>query len=288
VPGRLLCQPAGPAPGAVRRGLLTAQVDELARIALTAARAAAAYIRAARPAGRVAAAQTKSSPTDPVTLIDQAAEKLIRESIGAERPHDGFLGEEGGGTAGSSGVVWVVDPIDGTVNFMYGIGAYAVSIGAEIDGTVEAGCIVNVVTGEEYTAVRGAGAFARTGDGAPARLAAHSPPSLSHALVGTGFNYVVDIRLHQARAVTALLAHVRDIRRNGSAALDLCAVAEGRLDAYVEQGLKPWDLAAGGLIARESGVRLAGLGADPDERLTIAAPEPIAEEFFRLVRTCGF
>lgn len=262
--------------------------EALAALTLDIAREAAAYVTSARPPGRVPVAQTKSSPTDPVTEIDRATEELIRARIAAARPGDGVVGEEGEAVAGDSGVVWVVDPIDGTVNFMYGIPAFAVSIGVEIDGVVEVGCVVNAATKEEYTAVRGNGAYARTPGGEPVRLAAQAPPALSHALVGTGFNYVLATRLHQARAVTSLLEHVRDIRRGGSAALDLCALAQGRLDAYVEQGLKPWDLAAGGLVAAESGVVLAGLTGRPDERLTMAAPTALAAEYFATVRACGF
>ncbi|MGH3423529.1 MAG: inositol monophosphatase family protein [Nocardioidaceae bacterium] len=267
----------------------TALHGELAALALETARAAADFIRGERPEGRVEVADTKSSPTDVVTVIDRGTEKLIQERILARRPGDGFLGEEGGERDGTSGVLWVVDPIDGTVNFIYGIPAYAVSIGASVDGVVEVGCVIDVASGEEFTAVTGAGSYRRPRpDADPVRLAAKTPPALGHALVATGFNYVLDVRLRQAEAVVPLLAAVRDIRRTGSAALDLCGLADGRLDAYVEQGLKPWDLAAGGLVASEAGVVLSGLDGPPDERLTMAAPAALAEEFFALVRSCGF
>ena len=268
---------------------MTSLDEELATLALRTAREAAAYITEKRPPGRVEVAQTKSSPTDVVTEIDQGTEALIRDRIAAARPDDGFVGEESEATTGSSGVVWIVDPIDGTVNFVYGLPGYAVSIAAAVDDVVRVGCVINVVSGEEFSAVLGAGAVRRDGIDQPDEpLAAQAPPGLSHALVGTGFNYVLEVRRSQAAAVAKLLEHVRDIRRNGSAAIDLCSVAAGRLDAYVEQGLKPWDLAAGGLIARESGVELAGLESEPNERLTIAAPRGMAKEFFALVRVSGF
>ncbi|KAA1420053.1 inositol monophosphatase [Mumia zhuanghuii] len=275
--------------------------EELLSLAVRTARDAAAYVRAARPEGRVQVAATKSSDTDPVTAIDRATERLVRERIAAERPQDTFLGEEfgespgeelgeeGGRADGASGVRWVVDPIDGTVNFVYGLRHSAVAIAAEIDGEVEVGCVVDIATGHEFTAVRGQGSYLREApDSDLVRLQSVAPPSASHALVATGFNYVPEVRAHQAAAVARLLLDVRDIRRTGSAALDFCALAAGRLDAYVEQGLAPWDIAAGGLVAREAGVVVAGLDGPPDERLVLAAPEPFAQEFFRLVRACGF
>ncbi|MGH1565597.1 inositol monophosphatase family protein [Mumia sp. DW29H23] len=266
--------------------------EALVALALTTARAAAAAVRASRPEGRVEVAATKSSPTDPVTEIDRATEQLIREHIAAERPDDAFLGEEGGeshGGSGATGVRWVVDPIDGTVNFVYGLPQSAVAIAAEVDGEVEAAVVVDITTGHEYTAVRGAGAYLRESPAREAvRLRAVAPSSAAQALVATGFNYVPEVRARQAAAVARMLLEVRDIRRMGSAALDLCALAAGRFDAYVEQGLAPWDIAAGGLVAREAGVLLTGLDGPPDGRLVVAAPEAFAEEFLRLVRACGF
>ncbi|MFY0407887.1 inositol monophosphatase family protein [Solicola sp. PLA-1-18] len=267
----------------------TVDARALGDLALEVAREAAVFVADQRPVGRVDVAQTKSSPTDVVTAIDQSTEQLVRDRLEAARPGDGFLGEEGGLQPGTSSVVWVVDPIDGTVNFVYGIPHYAVSIGAEVDGEMVAGVVIDVVKGEEWTAVLGEGAYLAAHAGAERRrLQATAPPSLSQALVGTGFSYVLETRLAQAAAVTRLLAHVRDVRRIGSAALDLCALADGRLDAYVEQGLKPWDLAAAGLVARESGVLMSGVDGGPDERLTVAAPAAIDEEFCAVVRACGF
>lgn len=248
---------------------------------------AAAFVRDSRPAGRVEVAATKSSPTDVVTELDRATEDLIRARIGAERPDDGFVGEEGDDLVGTSGVDWVVDPIDGTVNFVYGIGAYGVSIAARVDGEVVAGCVVNVATGETYGAVLGAGAW-KVGAEGREPLHAPQPHSVAQALVATGFSYRPEIRAAQAAAMVQLLPQVRDIRRIGSAALDLCGLAEGRYDAYVEQGLKPWDLAAGALVAAEAGVVLEGLDGPPDERLVMAAHPLICREYFALVRACGF
>ena len=248
---------------------------------------AAGFVRQSRPAGRVDVAATKSSPTDAVTEIDRACEELIRKRILALRPDDGFVGEEGHDVAGTSGVEWIVDPIDGTVNFVYDIPAYAVSIAAAIDGSVVAGYVVNIPAGEEWAAVRGEGAW-RLDGGQRHRLVAPDPPAIAQLLVGTGFHYVSEIRVGQAAAVGKLLPQVRDIRRTGSAALNLCEVAAGRLDAFVGQGLMPWDRAAGGLIATEAGLVVAGLNGEPDERLVMAAHPAVAEEYFALVRACGF
>jgi myo-inositol-1(or 4)-monophosphatase len=259
----------------------------LLAVARDVGREAADFVQRSRPSGRVDVAATKSSPTDDVTEIDRASEELIRTRILDLRPDDGFVGEEGRDVQGTSGVEWIVDPIDGTVNFIYGIPAYAVSIAAAVDGTVVAGYVINVVAGEEWAAVRGEGAWQLDGDRRH-RLAAPDPPALAHALVGTGFHYVPQIRATQAAAVAQLLPQVRDIRRTGSAALNLCEVAAGRLDAFVEQGLQPWDRAAGGLVATEAGLVVRGLEGEPDERLVMAAHPAMAEEYFAVFRACGF
>jgi myo-inositol-1(or 4)-monophosphatase len=248
--------------------------------------AAAENVARLRPAGRVDVAETKSSETDAVTEIDRESEDFIRGLLLAERPEDTIVGEEGDDHAGTSRVSWVVDPIDGTVNFIYGIPAYAVSIAASIDDEVVGGFVVNVVSGEAWAAHRG-------GTPASTRRSTPVPGGLAHALVATGFNYVPAVRAKQGLAMARMLPQVRDIRRFGSAALDLCNLASGRVDAYVEQGLKPWDLAAGALIAREAGMVVAGFNADgsigaPSERLVMAAHASIAEEFFDLVVACGF
>ena len=261
--------------------------EELLSLARTVGREAAQFVRSSRPEGRVVVTSTKSSETDVVTLIDEACERLIRDRVFAARPDDGFVGEEGRDVAGTSGVDWVVDPIDGTVNFVYGIPSYAVSIAARQDGRVVAGYVVNIAAGTEWGAIAGSGAWRYAGDDR-VRLTAPPVAKVAHALVATGFNYVPEVRAKQAAAMASFIPQVRDIRRIGSAALDLCALAEGQFDAYVEQGLKPWDLAAGGLIAREAGLVLSGLDGEPDERLVMAAHPAIAEEYFALVRACGF
>ena len=248
---------------------------------------AAAFVRTSRPEGRVDIASTKSSETDVVTEIDEACERLIRDRIFASRPDDGFVGEEGDDITGTSDVDWVVDPIDGTVNFVYGIPTYGVSIAASREGRVVTGYVVNIASGAEWGAVAGEGSWRYEADGRR-KLSAPATARLAHALVATGFNYVPEVRARQAAAMAAFIPQVRDIRRIGSAALDLCALAEGQYDAYLEEGLKPWDLAAGGLIAREAGLVLSGLDGEPDERMVMAAHPGIAAEYFELVRACGF
>lgn len=261
--------------------------DELLELARAVGREAALYVAGARPQGRVEVSSTKSSPTDVVTKIDEACELLIRSLILKSRPDDGFQGEEGDDVEGSSGVSWIVDPIDGTVNFVYGLPFYAVSIAAAIDGEVEVGYVINIANADEFAAIRGRGSWSLTTEG-PTLLKAPVVERLDHALVATGFSYVPAVRTAQAEAVAKLLPHVRDIRRTGSAALDLCGLAAGSFDAFVEQGLKPWDLAAGGLIASEAGIDVSGIDGRPDERLVMAAHPSVSGEFFALVRACGF
>ncbi|NYD67340.1 inositol monophosphatase family protein [Agromyces atrinae] len=231
---------------------------ELLAIARDVARTAGAFALERRSHG-VSVAATKSSPVDVVTEVDRDTETLIRSLLADARPDDGFYGEESDATGGSSGVTWVVDPIDGTVNFLYGIPAWAVSIAA-VEGPVDtdeartlAGAIANPSTGELYWASVGDGAF-RDGE----RLHVTPDVTLDRALVGTGFGYRPEVRLAQAAVLGRLIGQIRDIRRIGSAALDLCDLASGRLDAYYERGLNPWDHAAGGLIAREAGAVVTG------------------------------
>lgn len=213
---------------------------------------------------------TKSTPTDVVTAADRAAERLVLDGLRAARPGDAVLGEESGShdSTGDAPVRWILDPIDGTVNYLYGLPQYAVSLAAEVAGEVVAGVVRNPASGEVYTAVRGAGAYR---DGL--RLTGSRGTELSQALVATGFAYEAGRRARQAAVVAALLPEVRDIRRLGAAALDLCYAAEGRLDAYFERGINPWDHAAGGLIAAEAGLRVGGLHGGPaDAGLVLAAP----------------
>jgi myo-inositol-1(or 4)-monophosphatase len=242
---------------------------ELLALAVSVARTAGALARSMRVEG-VDGITTKSTDTDPVTAADRAVEQHIRAAIGAARPDDRVLGEEyGGARQAARGVVrWIVDPIDGTVNYLYGLPAYAVSLAAEVDGEVVAGVVRNAVSGQEWTAVRGGGAY--TGS---RRLAGSTQTTLAQALVATGFAYLPERREHQARVLVGLLGRVRDIRRFGCAAIDLCMAAEGTVDAYYERGLAPWDHAAGGLIAAEAGLLVTGLsGAPAGPDLVLAAP----------------
>ncbi len=235
-------------------------------------------------------AASKSSAEDVVTFADRQCEEFLRNRLAELRPDDGFFGEEGGDDRGSSGLTWIVDPIDGTVNYLYGIPQYAVSI-AVVQGepnpatwTALAGAVINPVAGELYTASQGAGAFLETGilESAPSvtrRLVINPVTDLSLTLVGTGFAYGAALRAEQAEVLTRLLPTVRDIRRAGAASLDLCAVAAGRLDAYFERDTKPWDHAAGALIAREAGAKVGGLdGAAEGQEMVLAAhPELFAD-----------
>jgi myo-inositol-1(or 4)-monophosphatase len=213
------------------------------------------------------ASDTKSSPTDVVTAADRASEQLLVMGIRAARPDDAVLGEEGASHDGTSGVRWVVDPIDGTVNYLYGLPQWAVSIGIEVDGVTEVGVVFDPAKDELFTAVRGGGAQL---NGGPLRCTAVQ--ELSQAMVATGFSYAASRRSRQARILGELLPQVRDLRRLGAGALDLCAVAAGRVDAYYEQALQPWDMCAGLLIAAESGARVGGLrGAPAGAQLVLAS-----------------
>lgn len=210
---------------------------------------------------------TKSSSVDVVTASDEAAERLIVDRLAATRPDDGVLGEEGAGTTGRSGIRWIIDPIDGTTNYIYGIPSYSVSIAAEIDGELVVGVVYEPVFERCYAARRGGEA---TKNGQP--ISVNTDPSVETALVATGFGYVADRRRGQAEVLVELLPRVRDIRRFGSAALDLCYLADGQVDAYYERGLNPWDLAAGTVIARAAGAVVGDLrGGEPSDVFTLGA-----------------
>lgn len=255
---------------------------ELLDLALEVARRAGDLLRDGRPAD-LGVAATKSSPIDVVTEMDVASEKLITDFLARHRPQDGVLGEEGASSAGSSGVRWVIDPLDGTVNYLYGLPSWAVSIAVERDGETVVGVVVAPMRGETYHAVLGQGAYA---DGEPVRV--RPAPPLEQALIGTGFGYVRERRIGQARVLNELLPQVRDIRRGGSAAIDLCDVACGRLNAYYERGLNPWDYAAGDLIAREAGALTGGQpGIAASTELTVAAAPGLFEPLQTLLDDLG-
>ncbi|MGX1971647.1 inositol monophosphatase family protein [Streptomyces kronopolitis] len=256
--------------------------DELLELALEAARRAGDLLRDGRPAD-LGVAATKSSPIDVVTEMDLASEKLITGFLAQHRPDDGFLGEEGASSDGTSGVRWVIDPIDGTVNYLYGLPSWSVSIAAEKDGEAVVGVVAAPMRGETCRAVLGRGAFIN-GE----RLHHRPAPPLSEALLGTGFAYLAERRAAQAEVLRTLLPQVRDIRRGGSAAIDLCDVACGRLDAYYERGLNPWDLAAGALIAREAGALTGGRpGRAPSDELTLAASPALFAQLQPLLEDLG-
>jgi myo-inositol-1(or 4)-monophosphatase len=223
-------------------------LSELAVVALRAGSAAAALLADAvgRPREEV---ELKSSATDMVSEVDRGAEALITGILQAARPDDGLLGEEGASKAGTSGVRWVIDPLDGTTNFLFGVPQYAVSIAAEIAGDPVVGVVIDPSRGETWAARQGGGARC---NGVPCRVA-DGRSTLDTALVSTGFGYRRDRRAWQAQVAARLIPAVRDLRRFGSAALDLCWVAGARVDAYYEWGLNPWDLSAGRVICTEAG-----------------------------------
>jgi myo-inositol-1(or 4)-monophosphatase len=261
--------------------------EALRDLALEVAREAAALARSMRHGVTVAA--TKTSAVDVVTEADQAVEELVRRRLLEQRPDDAVLGEEGADRTGTSGVRWVVDPIDGTVNYLYGLPDCAVSIAAERDREVVAGVVVGIGADVEYAAALGLGA---TRDAVPLRVRPTTP--LAERLVLTGFGYRPDVRAHQAACVAALLPVVRDIRRMGSCALDLCRVAEGAADGYVEAGPQLWDHAAGGLVVREAGGRYAVLRGSlalpgwPPDNVVSAAPADGWESFTEALAAAGF
>ena len=263
-------------------------VDGLRDLAERLAREAGALVHGGRPE-RVRVAATKSSPQDVVTAMDVASEDLLRRRLAELRPQDAVLGEESRALSGSSGLTWVFNPTDGTVNYLYVIDQYAVSV-AVVQGppdpaawTVVAGCVHSPAVGVTYTAARGRGAHR---DGVPLRVNPDAPLELS--LVGTGFGYAAARRAAQGTVVAALLPRVRDVRRIGSAALDLCRVASGELDLYYERGLNPWDLAAGQLVATEAGALVTGLrGARPGAAMTVAGPPAGHAELVALLEGLG-
>ncbi|MDX6327386.1 MAG: monophosphatase [Nocardioidaceae bacterium] len=256
---------------------------ELRGVAERVAREAADLVRERRLAG-ASVADLKSSPVDVVTEADRASEEYLRRRLGDLRPDDGFFGEEGTRHSSGSGVTWVVDPIDGTVNYLYGIPQYAVSVAA-VDGGHRslAGAVVDVERRVTYSAALGAGAAA---DGRPLAVRPRAP--LAEQLFLTGFQYQQEVRALQGPAVAALVTKVRDIRRLGSAALDLCAVAAGTADAFVEEGLHLWDRAAAGLVATEAGAVVEVHPGAGGMDCVVCAPAEAYAEVLAVVTECGF
>lgn len=240
------------------------------------------------------AVSTKSSDVDIVTEMDSRSQELIASRLRSARPADAFFGEEEGAPenpAGSGALTWVVDPIDGTVNYLYGYPLYAVSVAlVEGDPTVPGawrplvGAVADAVRGSVYHARLGGGAHLRGADGTSTPLRVSDASDLATSLVATGFGYDAAKRVRQARALTGVIGHVRDIRRGGSAALDLCLVAGGQVDAYYEMGINPWDMAAGWLVLTEAGGFCSGAdGGPPSSDCVVAGAPGIRQEFSRLV-----
>jgi myo-inositol-1(or 4)-monophosphatase len=257
---------------------LAAVTDDLLGLAITAARAAGTLLRERFRAPQ-AEVETKTSPTDMVSDADRAAEAMIAEGIRSERPDDSVLGEETGEDFGQSGLRWIVDPLDGTTNYLFGIPHWAVSIACEDSEGVFAGVVFDPLRDELFTARRGNGASL---NGEP--VAVSDAEDLSRALIGTGFSYRPEERAVAASLLPRVLPEVRDIRRAGAASLDLVWVAAGRLDGFYESGLAPWDRAAGSLIAAEAGARVASMPAlGPSGDGVIAAGPGIFEELRALL-----
>ncbi|MGO4601427.1 inositol monophosphatase family protein [Terrabacter sp. 2YAF2] len=276
-------------------------VEELERLCIDVATEASRFIRDERPE-RMGVAATKSSETDVVTVMDRRSEELLHRLIQQARPDDGILGEEGVDVVGTSGLTWVLDPIDGTVNYLYEIPAYAVSVAVVVGDAHSqggwapvAGAVADPSLRLVHHAGRGTGAWTspedRTASTAPIRLSVSAEDRLGRSLLATGFGYDPAVRRRQAEVLLRVLPLVRDIRRIGSAALDLVRVAEGSVDAYAESGLNAWDLAAGWLVVEEAGgvVVGAGEGAEsaPGKALTVAAGPALVEDVRALFVTQG-
>lgn len=255
---------------------------ELMHIAGDIAREAGGLLARRLPELRVSV-DTKSTITDMVTDVDRESERLVRGRLLQLRPHDGFVGEEGTSATGTSGVRWIVDPLDGTTNYIYRFPAFAVSIAASLHGDIIAGAVFDAVRSELFTAARGMGAF-RDGQ----RMEMQPSPPLAQALIGTGFGYDPRRRWLQGQVLSQIIPHIRDIRRAGSAALDLCWVAAGRLDGYYESGLQPWDRAAGGLIVMEAGGMIGTLAHDEMPGAFIATGRDLFPQLVDALRAAGY
>ena len=281
----------GPAaPGRV----LVSETDALLDVAVDAARTAGALLAARVRHGAERQVSSKSTPTDLVSEADLASERAIRDLLARRRPDDGFVGEEGARAESRSGLSWVVDPLDGTVNFLFGIPQWCVSVAVRDDEGTLAGAVYDPNRDELFSATRGgpptlrgaAGAVELRAAGAAAdgESAARGGDGLATAMVATGFAYEANVRAAQARVLARLLPRVRDIRRFGSAALDLTWTAAGRYDAYFERTVKQWDIAAGALICERAGLRLLELPVHEDLPWGILVARPaLAESLLELV-----
>jgi len=255
-----------------------AEVEALLALAKDAAsRAGELLLQGRSSLDRDVDVSAKTTPTDVVTRLDLESERLVRDVLQQARPGDQVLGEEQGSTGAAGRVRWVVDPLDGSVNYLFGIPAWSVSVAAQVDGRTVVGVVTVPEWGRTYWATRGGGSFR---DGA--RLRASDQADLSLALVATGFAYDAEHRAAQAAAVGKMLSRVRDIRRLGSAALDLCLLAEGAVDAYYERGLSEWDHAAGALVAAEAGAAVTVAGD-----LLVGSGARLATPFRHLIQAVG-
>lgn len=262
--------------------------DELLAVALEAARAGAAELTA-RFGRRQQNVRTKTTPTDPVSEADLAAERAVRAVLTERRPNDTVIGEEGGevtgagheGAAGGAGPLrWVVDPLDGTVNFLYEIPMFAVSVACEDSDGALAGVVIDPIRDECFAATRSAQGATLNGE----PITGSHCSELATALVATGFGYDPSIRAAQAEIVSRVLPAVRDIRRAGAAALDLCWAACGRFDAFYERGLNAWDMSAGALVCERAGLSVRTLSATDVERSgVVAAPPAIVDGLVALL-----
>ncbi len=252
---------------------------DLRELALEAGRLVSSEIKL--HAGQTIERNTKSSPTDIVTDIDAWAEEKITDFLTTKRPKDEIVGEEGTAIKGTSGVKWIIDPIDGTTNFFYGLPGYTVSICVAVDEEIIAGVIMNPFSQEEYAAALNEGA---TCNGSP--ITVNTPRELSQSLLSTGFSYLPKKRENQGKVLVEVLPNVRDIRRSGSAAYDLSCVASGKVDAYFEYGLNIWDIAAGLILVKEAGGKVSDLeGNFPSGDFVIAASPSIHTHLLNLLQT---
>lgn len=256
---------------------MTPPLPSLADLATEAAHAAGALLLDGASRLRTVV-ETKTTATDMVTEMDRASEALIAELVLGARPGDAFLGEEGTVGSGTTGVRWVVDPLDGTTNYLYGFPSWAVSIAAEIDGEPAIGVVFDPTHDETFRAVRGEGAWCN-GE----RLRVVGAADLANSLVATGFGYDARMRAQQAQIVARVLPSVRDIRRAGAASVDLCWLARGRVDIYYERGLQHWDHAAGALVAGEAGAAVQTL----EDGTMVATSPRLSGPFLELLRGAG-
>ncbi len=267
---------------------MTAPIADLLTELLTRARdaAQAASVLLLNPPVDLAI-ETKATPTDAVTVMDKRSESLLVSHLLDGRETDGVLGEEGSNRPGTSGFRWVIDPIDGTVNYLYGLPGWSVCVGLEYEGEPIVGVVSAPTYGVTYYAARGLGAFRET-SGVSEPISPSRVADLPMALTATGFGYASTQRAFQAEILRTLLPEIRDIRRAGSAAVDICWVADGKVDAVYEKGLNPWDYLAASVIAREAGAVVAGLdGRGPNADLTIAANPVLFAKFHDRLKQLG-